>query len=262
MELHLKDSDGNLLARMLDESRALGYYGVCSGMNIHVVDTDPFSLSRDGGLDDVSRIQKYKMSDEDYDRREKTYRNWKREKMAADPSWKPPVFSSAPTGGPSTNPDDYMDPACVAAFSLGVRCSVTPGDRRGEVAYVGEVEGLTAGYWVGVRLDEPLGKSNGTCAGKVYFAAGEKCGSFVRPGFVAVGDFPPFFEEDEAGKEVAMGDEVGEGSSAHELDSCCVGDSGSAASATVSGSKPKTSAKPKRRGQLDDDEEEDDDDEL
>ena len=49
MELHLKDSDGNLLARMLDESRALGYYGVCSGMNIHVVDTDPFSLSRDGG---------------------------------------------------------------------------------------------------------------------------------------------------------------------------------------------------------------------
>jgi tubulin-folding cofactor B len=49
MELHLKDSDGNLLARMLDETKPLGYYGVTSGMNIHVVDTDPFSLSRDGG---------------------------------------------------------------------------------------------------------------------------------------------------------------------------------------------------------------------
>ena len=49
MELHLKDSSGNLLARMLDESRPLGYYGAASGMNIHVVDNDPFSLSRDGG---------------------------------------------------------------------------------------------------------------------------------------------------------------------------------------------------------------------
>ncbi len=49
MELHLKDSNGNLLARMLDESRPLGYYGCVSGMTIHCVDNDPFSLSRDGG---------------------------------------------------------------------------------------------------------------------------------------------------------------------------------------------------------------------
>jgi tubulin-folding cofactor B len=49
MELHLKDSSGNLLARMLDEGRPLGYYGACSGMTVHVVDNDPYSLSRDGG---------------------------------------------------------------------------------------------------------------------------------------------------------------------------------------------------------------------
>ena len=49
MELHLKDSDGNLLARMMDDTKPLGYYGVTSGMNIHVMDTDPFSLSRNGG---------------------------------------------------------------------------------------------------------------------------------------------------------------------------------------------------------------------
>ncbi len=49
MELHLKDSSGNLLARMLDEGRPLGYYGAMSGMTIHVIDNDPYSLSRDGG---------------------------------------------------------------------------------------------------------------------------------------------------------------------------------------------------------------------
>ena len=49
MELHLKDSNGNLMARMLDESRPLGYYGCNSGMTIHCVDNDPYSLSRDGG---------------------------------------------------------------------------------------------------------------------------------------------------------------------------------------------------------------------
>jgi tubulin-folding cofactor B len=225
MELHLKDGDGNLLARMLDESRDLGYYGACSGMTIHVVDTDPFSLSRDGGLDDVSRIQKYKMSDEDYDRREKTYRNWKKEKAAADPSWKPPVFSTAggapPTGGPEFRAQEFVDPACVEGMSVGDRCSVTPGDRRGVVAYIGPVEGLSEGYWVGVRMDEPLGKNTGSYNGKVYFEAPEKCGSFVRPSYITLGDFPPFFEVGGEG-------EGGDGgycylTSSHSLPSCCAG---------------------------------------
>jgi tubulin-folding cofactor B len=41
---------------------------VQNGNEIHVVDTDPHSLSRDGGLDDLSQVQKYRMSDEDYDK--------------------------------------------------------------------------------------------------------------------------------------------------------------------------------------------------
>jgi Ubiquitin-like domain len=45
----------------------LGFYGVESGMEIHVVDADPFSMSRGGGLEDVSLVKKYRMSEEDYD---------------------------------------------------------------------------------------------------------------------------------------------------------------------------------------------------
>ncbi|CAM9894748.1 unnamed protein product [Heterosigma akashiwo] len=58
----------------------LGYYSVESGMEIHVVDDDPYSLSRGGGLEDVSQVEKYRMTEEDYDRRSGTIRDWARQK--------------------------------------------------------------------------------------------------------------------------------------------------------------------------------------
>jgi tubulin-specific chaperone B len=205
MELQLRDREGNTVCRMLDDSRPLGFYGVSNGMTIHVVDNDPFSLSRDGGLDDVSRIEKYRMSEEEYDSREKSYRAWRRKMEAEKPGWKPPHLQK-PAGGAGAGGAgaggsgvDYTDAGCTAGFLLGNRCSVTPGDRRGEVAYVGEVEGIAAGYWIGVRLDEPLGKNDGKCAGKTYFEAQPGYGAFVRPDRVAVGAFRPIWEEEMEG---------------------------------------------------------------
>jgi Ubiquitin-like domain len=55
------------IAKLNDDSKMLGFYGVESGMEIHVVDADPFSMSRGGGLEDVSLVKKYRMSEEDYD---------------------------------------------------------------------------------------------------------------------------------------------------------------------------------------------------
>ena len=120
------------IARLDDDSKMLGYYGVEPGMNIHVIDEvrskgrgrclrkesaiprdgrkrrrrrsgstlailcvvngvgcsrspwrqDPFSLSRNGGLDDVSNVKKYRMSEEEYDKRSGTLREWiKKEKQ-------------------------------------------------------------------------------------------------------------------------------------------------------------------------------------
>jgi tubulin-folding cofactor B len=60
---------GNLICEMSDNSRMLGFYSVASGMEVHVVDTDPFSLSRGGGLTDTSLVEKYRMSDDDYSSR-------------------------------------------------------------------------------------------------------------------------------------------------------------------------------------------------
>jgi tubulin-folding cofactor B len=69
-----------MICEMADNNKMLGFYSVSSGMEVHIIDTDPFSLSRGGGLTDVSLVQKYKMSEEDYDKKKGTLRDYIREK--------------------------------------------------------------------------------------------------------------------------------------------------------------------------------------
>lgn len=41
---------------------------------LHIVDTDPTSLSANGWLEDTSKVEKYVMSEDDYNKRDNTYR--------------------------------------------------------------------------------------------------------------------------------------------------------------------------------------------
>jgi dynactin complex subunit len=53
-------------------------------------------------------------------------------------------------------------PKNVLSWQVGDRCEVDLGAKRGEVMFVGkECKGLPAGYWVGVKYDEPVGKNDG-----------------------------------------------------------------------------------------------------
>ena len=91
-------------------------------------------------------------------------------------------------------------------ITVGKRCRLLPppdqqttsnatgdeDDRRGEIAFVGEIEELPGvGAWVGMRLDEPTGKNDGSVKGrKVFDCGGVKRGVFVRPERIEVGEFP------------------------------------------------------------------------
>jgi tubulin-folding cofactor B len=196
--------DGKPIAELDDDSRPLGFYSCKNGMEIKCVDTNPFSLAKNGGLEDVSQVKKYMMTDDEYDQRKDSVRQYKRDKLAEDPNWKPPKLPGANLANqinrkvarelkgqqPKLPPGSAAD---VADMKVGDRCELFPGKRRGTVKFVGEVTWVP-GYWVGVEMDEPMGKHNGKGPdGKQYFECMDKCGVFKNPAHVTVGDFP---EED------------------------------------------------------------------
>ena len=49
--------------------KMLGLFSIESGMTIHCIDHIPHSASAGGGYEDVSKVKKYKMSDEEYEKR-------------------------------------------------------------------------------------------------------------------------------------------------------------------------------------------------
>lgn len=66
------------------------------------------------------------------------------------------------------------------------------------VSFVGEVPDIpSVGAWVGITLDEPTGKNNGSVNGTKYFSCAPNSGVFLRAERVEVGDFPELGLDDE-----------------------------------------------------------------
>jgi tubulin-folding cofactor B len=177
------------VAHLSNDDMPLIAYGIQDGFTIHVNDLDPNSLSKNGGLEDVSQIEKYRMSEDEYDKRENTLRSWKRKLLQTDPERAQKLFPSLRPHVPD-GAAPVEDLASVEGIEVGLRCECSPGARRGTVAYVGEVLALGLGYWVGVKFDEPVGKSSGTLGTKVVFEAAPGYGGFLRGYNVTTGDFP------------------------------------------------------------------------
>jgi dynactin complex subunit len=67
-------------------------------------------------------------------------------------------------------------------FQVGDR--VLASGKKGVVAYVGETEFKPGVVWIGVLLDEPEGKNDGSVEGVRYFTCAPNHGVFVREAVV------------------------------------------------------------------------------
>lgn len=56
----------------------------------------------------------------------------------------------------------------MSAFKVGRRVEIAGKDVQGVIAFYGPTS-FASGKWIGVKLDEPKGKNNGSVKGQVYF---------------------------------------------------------------------------------------------
>lgn len=56
----------------------------------------------------------------------------------------------------------------MAPLQVGSKVELTGKNIQGTVAFIG-MTSFASGKWIGVVLDEPKGKNNGTVQGKAYF---------------------------------------------------------------------------------------------
>ena len=158
------------------EDETLPLQSYITSPDVKVLTIEITGKSEFGDLEDVDQVKKYELDDNVYDKMEGTIRDMKRK-------------AGIPVKG-EKKPSKYDEP--ITGINVGDRCEVELADHshhRGEVMYVGKLE-PDKGYWVGIKLDEPYGKHDGTHGGKRYFTCDDKYGVFVRGPKVKVGDYP------------------------------------------------------------------------
>ncbi|KAF2755107.1 hypothetical protein EJ05DRAFT_478914 [Pseudovirgaria hyperparasitica] len=166
-----------------EESVQLAAYPLQAYAEIYVHDTRPAAARVD--FSDVSAVPKYVMPENEYESRSDSVLAWKKSQKLGrfDPD------------APSLEQQKILElEQEIKDKDLRVsrRCRLLPSStpRHGEIRYVGLISQLPGpGPWVGVALDEPTGKNDGSVKGSRYFTCNANCGVFVRPERVEAGDF-------------------------------------------------------------------------
>lgn len=187
MDLDLFSVSDQFLQKLDDNEALLGSFPVDDDCRIHVIDRSGGQL---GEFSDVSKVEKFELSDDAYDKRTDSARSFMKKQRVGRFNEEEMAKKKA-----EVESREEESKAAAEAISVGSRCQVqVPGQptKLGTVMFVGTTD-FKPGYWVGIKYDEPLGKNDGSVNGKRYFECANKYGAFVKPLNVTVGDFP---EED------------------------------------------------------------------
>ncbi|KAF2219298.1 CAP Gly-rich domain-containing protein, partial [Elsinoe ampelina] len=176
----------------LSDSTPVSQVNLRDYAELHVIDSRPAGLREN--YTDVSAVPKYEMPKDEYETRTDSVLAWKKAQKLGRFDPNAPDIEEQKIRAVQREVDER-------GIVVGCRCRLLPesDSRRGIVRHVGnvpEIPGL--GAWIGVALDEPTGKNDGSVNGTRYFDCPSKHGVFVRPERVEVGDFPPVdeFEDD------------------------------------------------------------------
>lgn len=169
-----------------EESTRLTSFPLSAYAELHVRDTRPAGARPN--YTDTTGVEKYVMPEEEYAKKTDSVLAWKKAQKLGrfDPD--------APTQE-QMKIAAFAEEVTARGITVGKRCRISGDDtRRGEIKYVGEVKEIPGGLgtWVGIQLDEPVGKNDGSIGGTRYWGEPSelKRGVFVRPERVEVGDLP------------------------------------------------------------------------
>ncbi|KAF2454394.1 tubulin specific chaperone cofactor B [Lineolata rhizophorae] len=197
LSLRVASRDPVALEAADEDSTCLAAFPLQPYAEIHVTDTRPAAARVD--FSDVSAVAKYTMPEREYEARADSVLAWKKAQKLGR-------FDPEAPGVEEQRVRALWREVEERGISSGQRCRLLPAEtdaRRGTVAYVGPVPELPSAAaggagegapWVGVALDEPVGKNDGRApgGGRRYFeCGGPGRGVFVRPERVEVGDFAP-----------------------------------------------------------------------
>ncbi|OJD20007.1 hypothetical protein AJ78_00023 [Emergomyces pasteurianus Ep9510] len=204
------------------DDRVVGDWGLARGCEFEVHDTRPPSARPN--FSDLSSVEKYTLPSSTYETLPNSVLAWKKNQKLG--RFDPTVLSPEEMLKQQVEKDQQEIKRRGIELSKRaiVHPSTPPHIRRGTVRFIGPVptipsslvqppsssataesedqedeeevedEKLTepmAPLWIGIELDEPTGKNDGSVGGRRYFNCLEKRGVFVKPDKVEVGDFPP-----------------------------------------------------------------------
>lgn len=187
MRLELRDSEGDKLVQRLadgDDAQLGSFSALQDGLVLHV--SDPLLNVND--FRDLSKVAKVELSDEAYNKRNNSVRAYLQKHGLGRFNEDAQEMAQRLEEERAQKQREVLK-----VIHVGNRCEVVgiagQPRRRGTVAFVGEVD-FKPGVWVGVRYDLPLGKNDGSVAGKRYFECRPKYGGFVKPIDLMIGDYP------------------------------------------------------------------------